>query len=200
MFILAPIAAALAMAPAITRFASASVKVMLVAPISIQQEARGRCIAPEIYSLPRTLEAIHCGLQERFAAPPTPPYSRDEASQSRRISAHQPDDDGGERHHAPLAPGGEPCIERVDRRRADDGRNERAQSADHDHDDDAWHLAEVDDRGSEGEDIMGIERAAEPCHGTGRDEGEKLHPRDVDGQRLRAHRIVPDGTHEIADR
>jgi hypothetical protein len=33
MFIFAPISAALAMAPAITRFASASVKVMLATPV-----------------------------------------------------------------------------------------------------------------------------------------------------------------------
>ena len=54
MFIFAPISAAFAMAPAITRFASASVKVMLVTPFSLWQKVKGPTWPRHVYALTAT--------------------------------------------------------------------------------------------------------------------------------------------------
>jgi len=51
MFIFAPICAAFAMAPAMTRFASASVKVMLITPFSFGKKVKGAAPARQVCSL-----------------------------------------------------------------------------------------------------------------------------------------------------
>ena len=115
------------------------------------------------------------------------------------VGAHQQDHDERVDHHVPLAIFGDIAVEDLDRRRRDQRAREAAEPADHHHDDEFRHLAEIGDLRGEHHDVMRIDRAGEPGESARYREDHRLDARRVDAEALGAQLVVADGAHEGAE-